>query len=97
MPAPLVERVQQDAELTSLVDSIAGSQVRLLLIADRVAAGRAESGDESRLRIQREITASYQKRLEKIALPTGVGDDAEAWLRSTTAPSSSGLTKRPSR
>ncbi|OUM43317.1 hypothetical protein [Arthrobacter sedimenti] len=86
-PAPGSVPVTVVSQLDTLADSIAHSQARLLMIADRVAAGRAQPGDESRLRIQREMTASFQKRLEKVALPTGTGDDAEAWLRSITDPS----------
>lgn len=72
-------------QVDHLAACIAASQARLLVIADRVAAGLAEPGDEARLRIQREIIASYRKRLEKIDVPATVGDDAEAWLRSLTS------------
>ncbi|MBG6225076.1 hypothetical protein IWX63_001641 [Arthrobacter sp. CAN_A2] len=83
LPAPAAPALSGEAGLLRLADSIAGSQARLLLISDRVAAGRAEAGDEARLRIQREITASFRKRIEKVALPTDIGDDVEVWLRST--------------
>jgi hypothetical protein len=84
------------SELDTLAASIADSQARLLVIADRVADGRARPGDESRLRIQRQMTASFQKRLEKVALPAGTGDDAEAWLRSVTDPSGLGTRQKDS-
>lgn len=76
----------QAAEFDQLATAIARSQARLLLIAHRVASGRGEPGDEARLRLQREITASYRARLDRISLPTATGDDAEAWLRSISAP-----------
>ncbi|MHA7210030.1 hypothetical protein [Arthrobacter sp. MDT1-65] len=88
--APAASTAGAESQLLYLADSIAHSQARLLLTADRVAAGRAEPGDEARLRIQSEITASFRKRLERIELPVSVGDDAEEWLRSTTAPSGPG-------
>ncbi|MHA7241029.1 hypothetical protein [Arthrobacter sp. TMS1-12-1] len=88
LPTPAARVVSEESRLFRLADGIAESQARLLLIADRVAAGRGEPGDEARLRIQREITAGFRARLEKASLPTGLGDDVEAWLRSTPLPSS---------
>ncbi|WP_146069610.1 hypothetical protein [Arthrobacter sp. B0490] len=87
---PAASTAGTESQVLYLADSIAHSQARLLLTADRVAAGRAEPGDEARLRIQREITASFRKRLERIELPDCVGDDAEEWLRSTTTPPGTG-------
>jgi hypothetical protein len=80
-PSPAPAR---GSELDQLTSAIAHSQVRLLIIAHRVANGEARPGDETRLRLQREIITSYRARLDRIALPTGTGDDAEAWLRSIT-------------
>lgn len=72
------------SQLDELVRQIAESRTRLLEIAARVASGRGTPGDETRLRIQREILEGYQKRLTSITVPTGTADDAEAWLRSVT-------------
>ena len=94
--APAPDRVPAASQLDILAASIADSQARLLMIADRVADGHGQPGDESRLRIQREMTASFQKRLEKLALPIGTGDDAEAWLRSVTDPSGLGTRQKDS-
>ncbi len=85
-PTPAAAPARGENHALYLADSIAHSQARLLLIADRMAAGCAEPGDDARLRIQREITASFQRSLEKVALPNAVGDDAEEWLRTVTAP-----------
>jgi hypothetical protein len=84
-PAPTTHQLQS-AQLDDLAARIADSHARRIEITDRIAGGRALPGDEARLRIQRDITASYQKRLEKIDLPTGTADDAEAWLRSAGTP-----------
>lgn len=81
-PDPTSASVMRSRDLDLLIMAIAESQATLLLIAQRVASGAAEPGDEVRLRWQREITASYCARLDKLASPTGTGDDAEAWLRS---------------
>jgi hypothetical protein len=86
-PAPAAPPAHDGNRALHLADSIAHSQARLLLVADRIAAGRAEPGDEARLRIQSELTASFRRSLEKAAVPTGLGDDIEEWLRTRTTPS----------
>lgn len=86
-PAPAAPPAQDGNRSLHLADSIAHSQARLLLIADRIAAGRAEPGDEARLRIQCALTESFRRSLEKAAVPAGLSDDVEEWLRTRTAPS----------
>lgn len=84
-PRPTAEKPDSQLEqLNELSGEIADTRVRLLELAARVSAGRGEPGDESRLRILRETLAGYQKRLDRMTLPTGTADDVEAWLRSIT-------------
>lgn len=80
----VVDREDQsmnDDDGDRLARSIADSKARQLEIEDRAHAGRARKGDEARLRMQKQIEASFQKRLDRVVLPSDIGSKAEDWLR----------------